>query len=115
LLHVSSLGLVKYLWNNALDKVPDSEKKNLIDRLASVNTEGLGFGLLFAQPLVRHSGSLTGGDFCKTTQVAPFVLRPYVSDHTFQTWLAIAELQPLIWQLKIDNIANHCVGLFRCG
>lgn len=113
LLHVSSLGLVKYLWTDAMEKMSEAHKKELVDRLASVNVRGLGISPIYARPLVRHPGSLTGGDFRRIAQVAPFVLRPFVSDVSFEAWLAVAELQPLVWQPKIVDIMQHCVRQFN--
>ncbi|KAJ3859097.1 hypothetical protein EV359DRAFT_68458 [Lentinula novae-zelandiae] len=86
ILHVILLGFVKYLWR---DVIQNQVKKNkvlqerLIALLCSLNVDGLGLDSnLNGHTLVKHYGSLTGSDFRKICELAPFVLKdmPEIKD-----------------------------------
>lgn len=102
ILHVILLGFVKYLWRdvieNQIKKNPERQKA-LIDHLSSFNIDGLGLdSKLAGATLVNHYGSLTGSDFRKVAQVAPFLLKDFVTPDCYATWVALSKLIPLIWQ-----------------
>ncbi|KAL0568669.1 hypothetical protein V5O48_013310 [Marasmius crinis-equi] len=93
ILHVVLLGFVKYLWRDVIQnqiKKKDEKMKELSARLSSVNVE-----------------ALTGGDFRKLAQVAPFVLHGLVSDECYDTWVALSKLIPLIWQPEITDLPQY--------
>ncbi|KAL0566487.1 hypothetical protein V5O48_015525 [Marasmius crinis-equi] len=114
-LHVVLLGFVKYLWrdvikNQVKDKV--DKKATLSACLSSVWVEGLGLdSLLAGNTLVNYYGSLTGGDFRKLAQVAPFVLHGLVSEESYNTWVALSKLIPLIWQPEIGDLESYLATL----
>ncbi|KAJ3803697.1 hypothetical protein F5876DRAFT_17973, partial [Lentinula aff. lateritia] len=54
-------------------------------------------------------GSLTGSDFRKISQVAPFVLEGFVAEECYQTWVALSKLISLIWQPKIEDLDSYIV------
>lgn len=113
ILHVVLLGFVKYLWRDVIDnqlKKNADKKKELATRLSSLDISGLGIeSKLAGNTLVNHYGSLTGSDFRKISQVAPFVLKGFVSDECYQTWLSLSKLIPLIWQPEIKSLDSYIV------
>ncbi|KAE9400250.1 hypothetical protein BT96DRAFT_993265 [Gymnopus androsaceus JB14] len=111
ILHVVLLGFIKYLWRDVIEnqiKKNPEKKKELATRLSSVDVEGLGLGSKLAgDTLMNYYGSLTGLDFHKIGQVSPFVLKSFVSDECYQTWVSLLKLVPLIWQPEIENLETH--------
>ncbi|KAJ3804502.1 hypothetical protein F5876DRAFT_53309 [Lentinula aff. lateritia] len=111
ILHVVLLGFVKYLWRDVIEnqlKKNEKLKRELATRLSSLDVQGLGLDSSFqGEVLVNHYGSLTGSDFRKISQAAPFVLKEFVVDDCYQTWVALSKLVPLIWQPKIVNLNSY--------
>ncbi|KAJ3848535.1 hypothetical protein EV368DRAFT_86507 [Lentinula lateritia] len=111
ILHVVLLGFVKYLWCDVIEnqlKKNEKLKRELATRLSSLDVQGLGLdSSLQGKVLVNHYGSLTGSDFRKISQAAPFVLKEFVVDGCYQTWVALSKLVPLIWQPKIVNLNSY--------
>lgn len=113
ILHVVLLGFVKYLWRDVIDnqlKKNVEKKKELATHLSSVDVAGLGLdSQLTGDVLVNHYRSLTGSDFRKICQVAPCVLKEFVTDECYQTWLSLSKLIPLIWQPEIESLDSYIV------
>lgn len=118
ILHVILLGFVKYLWRDVIEnqiKKNPERQKTLIVRLSSLEIGGLGLdSKLAGATLVNHYGSLTGSDFRKVAQVAPFVLKDFVSIDCYTTWVALSKLIPLIWQPEILELKSYLVALIPC-
>lgn len=118
ILHVILLGFVKYLWRDVIEnqiKKNPERLKALIVRLSSLDIEGLGLdSKLAGATLVNHYGSLTGSDFRKVAQAAPFVLKDFVSHDCYATWVALSKLIPLIWQPEIQELKSYLVTLPPC-
>ncbi|KAK0444176.1 hypothetical protein EV421DRAFT_1903287 [Armillaria borealis] len=129
ILHVVLLGFVKYMWWDVVhNQLHKNEKRcQLMVRLASVDVEGMGLPPLAGHTLVTYCGSLTGRDFRAVAQVTPFILKDFVEDDCYQTWLALSKLVPLIWQPEIDNLEAyitllqkeidyflHCMAQWTC-
>ncbi|KAJ3829433.1 hypothetical protein F5880DRAFT_396644 [Lentinula raphanica] len=117
ILHVVLLGFIKYLWRDVIEnqiKKNPEKKAELAARLSCINVDGLGLDSnLPGKTLVDYYGSLTGSDFRKISQVAPFVLKDFVSKDCFETWVALSKLVPLIWQPKITDLDSYIVTLER--
>ncbi|KAF9076936.1 hypothetical protein BDP27DRAFT_1209356 [Rhodocollybia butyracea] len=115
ILHVVLLGFVKYLWRDVIEnqiKLNPDKKKELAARLSSFDVEGLGLqSKLAGDTLVEHYGSLTGSDFRKICQVAPFVLKEFVNKECYETWVVLSKLIPLIWQPEIENLDTYLISL----
>ncbi|KAF9060812.1 hypothetical protein BDP27DRAFT_1491210 [Rhodocollybia butyracea] len=115
ILHVILLGFVKYLWRDAIEnqiKKNPEKQKELIIRLSSLDVDGLGLdSKLAGATLVNHYGSLTGSDFRKVAQVAPFILKDFVSADCYATWVALSKLIPLIWQPEILELKSYLTTL----
>lgn len=114
ILHVVLLGFIKYFWRDMVrNQVNDEQKIHLIQRLNSVDVQGLGISRLSGETLVNYAGSLTGRDFRVIAQVAPFVIFDLVPDDVFEAWLALSELVPLLWQPVINDINEYSVSCAR--
>lgn len=108
-LHVILLGVVKYFWRDAVNRLMSSQRSVLVTRLSSFNTSGLGIPSLRGQILVQYAGSLVGRDFRAVVQVAPAVLYNLLPAHIYDAWLALCRVVPLAFQSEIDNIDEYCV------
>jgi hypothetical protein len=109
------LGFVKYMWRDLVQNqigTKDDKKKLLEDRLSSFDVSGLDISPLAGHTLVQYSGSLVGRDFWAIAQAAPFVAYDLVSKECFETWVALSNLIPLVWQPEIEDIEVHAVSLF---
>ncbi|KAJ3714464.1 hypothetical protein C8R42DRAFT_726467 [Lentinula raphanica] len=115
ILHVVLLGFIKYLWRDVIEnqiKKNPEKKAELAACLSCINVDGLGLdSSLPGKTLVDYYGSLTGSDFRKISQVAPFVLKDFVSKDCFETWIALSKLVPLIWQPEIKDLESYIVTL----
>ncbi|KAG2126284.1 hypothetical protein DEU56DRAFT_743067 [Suillus clintonianus] len=114
ILHTVLLGFVKYLWRDVVSVRigKDKLKRELLEtRLSSVDVSGLGLSHLAGHTLVQYAGSLVGRDFRAIAQVAPFVLHDLVPTECYDTWVALSNLIPLIWQPEIENSTEHLRNL----
>ncbi|KAG1784306.1 uncharacterized protein HD556DRAFT_1251521, partial [Suillus plorans] len=110
ILHTVLLGFVKYFWRDAISiRIGQNKlKRELLEtRLSSVNVAGLGLSNLNGHTLVQYAGSLVGRDFRAIAQIAPFVLHDLVPKDCYDTWVALSNLMPLIWQPEIDDCTDH--------
>jgi len=108
ILHILLLGIVKYFWRDAVNRLTSLERDILIVRLSSYNTSGLGIPLLRRRILVQY-GSLVSRDFRAIVQVAPAVLHDLLPDSIYEAWLALCRVVPLAFQPSINDIDEHCV------
>lgn len=111
ILHVILLGIAKYFWCDAVSHLSSVQQGELIARLSSVDTAGLGFGMLRGKVLVQYAGSLIGRDFRAIIQVAPIVLHGLLPAHIYEAWLALCRIAPLAFQHEIEDIEEFCVCL----
>ncbi|KAG2046570.1 hypothetical protein BDR06DRAFT_985533 [Suillus hirtellus] len=112
ILHTVLLGFVKYLWRNVVSVRigKDKLKCELLEtHLSSVDISGLGLSHLAGHTLIQYAGSLVGRDFHAIAQVAPFILHDLVPTECYDTWVALSNLIPLIWQLEIEDSMEHLV------
>ncbi|TEB24421.1 hypothetical protein FA13DRAFT_1638766, partial [Coprinellus micaceus] len=110
ILHVVLLGLVKYFWRDAVRHQLHKKEDKLAElavRLDCIDVHGLGLSSLRGRTLVQYAGSLVGRDFRAVAQVAPFVLHNLISPESYETWLSLSKLIPLIWQPEIEDIVAH--------
>ncbi|KAF8885731.1 hypothetical protein CPB85DRAFT_1378115 [Mucidula mucida] len=116
ILHVVLLGFVKYMWRDIL-KVQLNKKQSKLDesehKPSSFDTSGLGLPALNGHTLVKYGLSLTGRDFRTIAQVAPFVLRGLILAESYETWLCLSKLIPMIWQTEISDIDVYLDVLTR--
>jgi hypothetical protein len=108
------LGVVKYFWRDTVSLFKsDADKKNLIAKLNSFDTTGLGISRLAGHTLVLYSGSLTGRDFRAIAQAATFVLQGFknVSPEYLQLWTSLGALVSLVWTPEIEDIEEYSVSM----
>jgi hypothetical protein len=114
-LHTFLLGFVKYFWRDVvLVRIGKNKLKQEIleTHLSSFDVSGLGFSCLSGHTLVQYAGSLVEWDFRAIAQVAPFVLYDLVPQQCYNTWVALSNLIPLVWQPEIEDIDVHLVCVF---
>lgn len=114
ILHVILLGIVKYFWRDAIDRISLTAQETLKCRLSSFDVSGLGIPPIRGGVLVQHARSLTGGDFRIILQVAPAVLYGLLPDEAYQAWLALARLAPLAFQNVIPDRVTYLVCGLEC-
>lgn len=106
------LGFVKYFWRDTITRLKsDIRKKEVADRLSSLNVEGLRISSLRGDTLVDYSGSLTGRDFRAIAQAAPFVLHGFVTDASYDVWLSLSFMVALVWMHQIEDIEKYAVSI----
>lgn len=110
-LHVVLLGFIKYFWRDTVSKQDDKKKQLLIARLTSIDVTGLGISTLSGHTLVKYAGSLTGRDFRILSQVAPFVLYDLIPGPSYNAWVSLSNLVPMVWQPIIPNIDIYIVSI----
>lgn len=88
----------------------NAQRGELIARLSSVETAGLGFGALQGGVLVQYAGSLVGHDFRAIIQVAPMVLHGLLPENIYEAWLALSRVAPLAFRHEIEDIDAFCVS-----
>ncbi|KAK1216350.1 hypothetical protein PQX77_021020 [Marasmius sp. AFHP31] len=130
ILHVVLLGFVLYLWQDVIkNQLKDkADKKQLLTAwLSSVCVEGLGLDALLSDMLVHYYGSLTGGDFHKVVQVAPFLLHGLGSEECYAIWITLSieasspdlaaqnlESREVSFMLEIQNFLLHATNWSIC-
>jgi len=114
ILHTVLLGFVKYFWRDVVHNqlgTNTSQKDLLKTRLNSLDVSGLQIGQRVAgHTLVQYAGSLTGRDFRIIAQIAPFVLYDLVPTASFDAWVSLSNLVPLVWQPEIDDLDEYIVS-----
>lgn len=95
-----------------MERLKDSEKVVVADRLSSFDTRGLGLPPLPGPTVVNLSGSLVGRDFRGLVQAAPFVLYGFDSlgKDILDAWVSLGLLVSLVWQPEIENINAYTVS-----
>lgn len=117
ILHTVLLGFVKYFWRDVIQnqlKKNETKRQLLKTRLSSFDVTGLGINKLSGHTLVQYAGSLTGRDFRVIAQVAPFVIYDLVPKACYDTWVALSNLIPLVWQPTIPDINIYIVRFLSC-
>lgn len=110
-LHCILLGVVKYLYRDAIASVPSGQHSNLYARWASFDTRGLYCAPVQPVTMVQYARSLVGKEFRVVLQAAPFVLFEYISPEHRQLWTLSAHLSSYIFQHEITNKAEYLAEL----
>ncbi|KAH9818305.1 hypothetical protein DFH28DRAFT_888068, partial [Melampsora americana] len=106
-LHVILLGVVKYLFRDAMDNMPASCLPSILARWKSFDTSGLSIPPIQPKTMTQFYQSLVGKDFRTILQTVPFVLYPHISEERRRMWTALAHLGSLIFQTRIINIPSY--------
>ncbi|OAV92081.1 hypothetical protein PTTG_08799 [Puccinia triticina 1-1 BBBD Race 1] len=111
MLHVFSLGMVKYVFRNFMNSLKPPEKDELVGLWRSFNTDLLNVPLIKPTGLVRYSSSLIGKDFKVIVQAAPFLFFQFMDTPKQNIWHALCHLAPLIYQTHIANMDEYLIEL----
>lgn len=109
ILHVFLLGIVKYLWRDAVGRLGASDRDLLRSRISSLDVRGLGLSTLNGNTLVQYAGSLTGRDFRAIVQIGPAVLHGLLDPALYTMWVGLGRLGSLLFQPKIADIGEYLV------
>ena len=104
---------MKYFWRDAVHgqlKTSPDKLTLLARRMSSFNVRGLGISAIAGSTLVKYAGSLTGRDFRVIAQAAPFALRGIISLPSYNAWLALGKLVPLLWQPSTSDKSTYFVS-----
>ena len=114
ILHVILLGVVKYFWHDAINRLSKEQLELLKIRINSLDLTGLdpSIGTLNGNTFVQYAGSLVGRDFRVIAQIAVFILYDLLPSKILRAWAALATLMPLVWMPKISNKTDYFVSLF---
>ncbi|KAH9807198.1 hypothetical protein DFH28DRAFT_1151638 [Melampsora americana] len=110
-LHVVLLGVVKYLFRDAMDNLPDSALPSVLARWKSFDTSGLNVPTIQPRTLTSYYQSLVGKDFQTILQSIPFVLYPHFSYERRRMWTALVHLGSYIFQAEITNMRTYLTNL----
>jgi hypothetical protein len=73
ILHVFSLGVIKYMMRDFMQSLINSKLNELCHWWEAVNLNGLNIPTINPNYIISHFKSLIGKDFKMVVQVAPFV------------------------------------------
>lgn len=105
------LGIVKYLWRDAVSRLNTKDHNTLKIRLSNLDVRGLGLSPLQGHTLVQYAGSLTGRDFRAIAQVGSAVLHDLLPTGLYSMWVALGRLVPLIYQSNIPSLKKYISDL----
>lgn len=107
ILHVVLLGIVKYLWRDAVSRLNTKDRNILKIRLSNLDVHGLGLSPLQGHTLVQYAGSLTGRDFRAIAQIGSAILHDLLPSGLYSMWVALGRMVPLIYQSKILSLEKY--------
>ncbi|KAH9815821.1 hypothetical protein DFH28DRAFT_927727 [Melampsora americana] len=110
-LHVVLLGVVKYLFRDAMDNLPDSALPSVLARWKSFDTSGLNVPTIQPRTLTSYYQSLVGKDFQTILQSIPSVLYPHFSYERRRMWTALVHLGSYIFQAELTNMCTYLTNL----
>ena len=111
--HVILLGVVKYFWHDAINRLSKEQLELLKIQINSLDMTGLdpSIGTLNGNTFIQYVGSLVGRDFRVIAQITVFVLYDLLSSKILKAWTALATLMTLGWMPKISNKTDYFVSL----
>ncbi|KAH9807063.1 hypothetical protein DFH28DRAFT_1229446 [Melampsora americana] len=106
-LHVILLGVVKYLYRDAMDNLPDSSRPLVMAQWKSFDPAGLNIAPIQPTTMTNLYQSLVGKEFRTIIQTAPFVLYQHISKEKRIMWTALAHLGSFIFQPQIPDMESY--------
>jgi len=85
------LGPYKYLLGKTMKALSPSQKKEFLARILSFNHSG--FTARLTSNVTRYSQSFVGRDFKLWAQMAPFILKPYLTAGELELWIALSDVR----------------------
>ena len=89
-LHTVLLGPYKYLLRKTMQACSESQKREILALVSAFNYSG--FSGRLASNVTRFSNSFVGRDFKVWAQMAPFILKRYLSKSQLELWVALSEV-----------------------
>ena len=89
-LHTVLLGPYKYLLGKAMKSFSPRQKQEVLARILSFNHSG--FVTRLTSNVTRYSQSFVGRDFKLWAQMAPFILKPYMTAGDLELWIALSDV-----------------------
>ncbi|KAH9809240.1 hypothetical protein DFH28DRAFT_934282 [Melampsora americana] len=111
ILHVVLLGVVKYLFRDAMANLPDSALPSVMAQWKSFDTSGLNILPIQPKTMTQFYQSLVGKDFCTILQTVPFVLFPHFSPDRRRLWTALSHLGSYVFQPQITDMNSYLHNL----
>ncbi|KAH9823842.1 hypothetical protein DFH28DRAFT_879208, partial [Melampsora americana] len=105
--------VVRYLYLDALQKIPRTQIPTLAVRWKAFNVSGLHIQQMQHSRLVHSFLSLTGKEFCIVVQGAPFVLHEWLSFEERGVWTHLSHMTSIIYNPEIRNMDQYCCKLDR--
>lgn len=106
-LHVVLLGIAKYLYRHAINKIPASQHQELRGRWQSFDISGLNVAPVQPETMVKYANSLVGKEFRVVLQAAAFVLFPFLDEKERQLWITLGHLSSYIFQTQIMDKSQY--------
>ncbi|KAH9813910.1 hypothetical protein DFH28DRAFT_1169954, partial [Melampsora americana] len=111
ILHVVLLGVVKYLFRDAMDNLPEAALPSVMARWKSFNPKGLNIPPIQPKTLTQFYHSLVGKDFRTILQTVPFVLFPHFSEARRKLWTVLSHLGSFLFQARITDMKSYLENL----
>lgn len=89
-LHTLLLGPYKYLLGKTMQSLNPSQKREILALVAAFNYSG--FSGRLTSNVTRFSNSFVGRDYKVWAQMAPFILKPYLTETQLKLWMALSEV-----------------------
>ena len=83
-------GPYKYLLGKAMKSFSPRQKQEILAQILSFNHSG--FVTRLTSNVTRYSQSFVGRDFKLWAQMAPFILKPYLTAGDLELWIALSDL-----------------------
>ncbi|KAH9807622.1 hypothetical protein DFH28DRAFT_914221, partial [Melampsora americana] len=111
ILHVVLLGVVKYLFRDAMDNLPESALPSVMARWKSFDPQGLNIPPIQPKTMTHFYHSLVGKDFRTILQTVPFVLFPHFSEARRKLWTVLSHLGSFLFQPRITDMKYYLENL----
>ena len=89
-LHTKLLGTCKYVLKEVMSGLSIRQKSEVLARVKAFNTSG--FKTKMYGNVCRHSKSFVGRDFKGWTQMAMFIVGPYLSEGQKKVYLSLCKV-----------------------
>ncbi|EFP78718.2 uncharacterized protein PGTG_04674 [Puccinia graminis f. sp. tritici CRL 75-36-700-3] len=107
ILHVLSLGVVKYLVKDFMGKLKEHQLNEMEARLHSFCSDALHIPPIQAKYMMAHYKSFVGKDFRTIVQVAPFVFFPFMNQQQLDVWIPLCYICSMAFQTHIPNMNEY--------
>jgi hypothetical protein len=107
ILHVLSLGIVKYLVKDFMGKLSADQRHEMEARLYSFNSDALHIPPIQAKYMMDHYSSFLGKDYRTIVQAAPFVFFPFMDQTQLDIWIPLCYICSMAFQTHIPDMKSY--------